>query len=75
MASKREIETVRDELAQWCGRWARTDGDYRLVAAVVSGLNAAARHPPCPHPAVLAQLVEDVARLESACRSSVECGR
>ncbi len=70
--SKRQIEAVRDDLARWSGRWAQSDDDYRLVAAVVCGLNAARSS---RHPTILAKLIEDVARLESALLDSRKsCG-
>ncbi len=65
MTSRREIEAVLCDLGSWAIR--KPLPIRHIVADIACGLNAAARHPPCPHPAVLAQLAADVARLESAC--------
>lgn len=63
MISKREIVEVRDALAHWTGRSDRTEDFYMLAGQIICGLNAAAMHPLCPHPAIVSKLADDVAEL------------
>ncbi len=65
MTSKREIEDVLCDLGNWAIR--KPLPIRHIVSDIANGLMNARMSPRCPHPAVLAQLAADVARLESAC--------